>query len=457
MSDLEGLVRTLMKKGLDNGTILDVLVKEYQFYKPIPEAEAYSMAKAIMTEVLNSQRLPVNPFLKRVLQVPLAGVTMGEQGVGCRGQGDFQVHELISVLSETNIKPVLSPKSLDDCGAIQLEDPGKMVYIVSKMEGMHSRLSDFPFFAGFHVTRAALRDVYVKGATPISITVDIHLADDADVGKLFDFMAGVSAVAELTSVPITAGSTLRIGGDMVIGTRITGGIGAIGVSKRILPRKNIELGDDILMSEGAGGGTIVTTALYGGMPDVAIETMNIQFLKAACAVIESSLLEEIHCCTDVTNGGLRGDLHEISKECQTGMRIDEDIVKDLVNVEVLRMLVGLGIDFLGVSLDALLIFCPKNVSGKVIEKIEKVGVKIRKIGEVLPKEQGIKSRKESGELSLIPHFRESAYTGIKKVIGEDIQKSEQDILTGKINRSFESALKKKNFVINWMKQEGKNK
>lgn len=33
--------------------------------------------------------------------------------------------------------------------------------IVSKMEGNHSRLSDFPFICGFYVTSAALREYFI--------------------------------------------------------------------------------------------------------------------------------------------------------------------------------------------------------------------------------------------------------------------------------------------------------
>ncbi|GAH54317.1 unnamed protein product, partial [marine sediment metagenome] len=94
--------------------------------------------------------------------------------------------------------------------------------------------------------------------------VDVHLGDDADISKLFDFMAGISTISELTNVPITAGSTLRIGGDMVIGDRLVGGIAAVGVCKRILARRNIIPGNKILMTEGSGGGTITTTAIYSG-------------------------------------------------------------------------------------------------------------------------------------------------------------------------------------------------
>ena len=70
---------------------------------------------------------------------------------------------------------------------------------------MHSRLSDYPFLAGFHVTRAALRDIYVMGAKPVALLSDIHLADDGDVAKLFkDRIAGIATVSELIHVPLMA-------------------------------------------------------------------------------------------------------------------------------------------------------------------------------------------------------------------------------------------------------------
>jgi len=309
MSDLEGLTRILLEKGVSREEILEILKKEYLFYKSISDEQAIALANGIIEEVMNSLIKPKDKFTSGVLKIHDAGVNMGEQGVGCRGYGDFFVHKLIADLCETSNVPFLSPKSLDDCGAVEHEG-GK--YIISKMEGMHSRLSEFPFLAGFHVTRAALRDLYVKGAKPISITVDIHLGDDADVGKLFDFMIGVVTVAELTNTPITAGSTLRIGGDMVIGTRITGGIGAIGIGDTVLARRNIKVGDDILLTEGAGGGTIVTSALFAGKPEVLLETLNVQFLRASEKLMKEELTDKIHAMCDVTNAGMRGDLHEIA-------------------------------------------------------------------------------------------------------------------------------------------------
>ena len=297
LSDLEGLTRNLIQKGYSEQQILERIVQEYQDFKDIDNSLAFKFAKAIFDECTKSDISSVSePFVKELLDINKANVSIGKQGVGCRGAGDFFVHKLITELSETDYKAFLSPTSLDDAGAVRMLDikgfkdqPFELedLIIVSKMEGIHSRLSDFPFICGFHVTRAALRDLYVKGAKPISIMIDTHLGDDADVGKLFDFIAGVSTISDLAKVPITAGSTLRIGGDMVIGNRLVGGISAVGVCRRLLARRNIQVGDRILMTEGAGGGTITTTAIYSGNHDVVRETINIKFLEA-CEIILNS-------------------------------------------------------------------------------------------------------------------------------------------------------------------------
>ena len=111
------------------------------------------------------------------------------------------------------------------------------------------------------------------GSKPIALISDIHLADDGDIGKIFDFTAGVSSVAELTETPIVAGSTLRIGGDMVFGDRLVSAVGAVGIlDEEPTARKRAEDGDIILMTEGSGGGTITTIALYHGYFDEIKQT-----------------------------------------------------------------------------------------------------------------------------------------------------------------------------------------
>jgi hydrogenase expression/formation protein len=141
-----------------------------------------------------------------ILTYEKAGVTMGAFGVGSRGTGDFYAHRKIAEIIGTSAATV-GVEDMDDAGVVQAGGQ----YIVCTVDGMHSRLSDFPYLAGFHVTRATLRDCYVMGARPVMLFSDIHVADDGDVAKIFDYTAGVTTVGELTGVPLVSGSTLRIG------------------------------------------------------------------------------------------------------------------------------------------------------------------------------------------------------------------------------------------------------
>lgn len=158
MSDLEGLTRRLIKKGLNKKDTIERLVKEYLDFKDIEADSATLLAEAIYEECKKSDITSVTtPFIRYLLEINNANVTVGKQGVGCRGAGDFFVHKLIAELSETERKAFLSPSSLDDAGAVKISNIEGLngnddLLVVSKMEGIHSRLSDFPFICGFHVT-----------------------------------------------------------------------------------------------------------------------------------------------------------------------------------------------------------------------------------------------------------------------------------------------------------------
>ncbi|WP_273271937.1 AIR synthase-related protein, partial [Methanothrix sp.] len=330
-------------------------------------------------------------------------------------------------------------RQLDDSGVVQAG--GK--YITVTVDGMHSRLSDYPFLAGFHVTRAALRDVYVMGAKPVALLSDVHLADDGDVSKLFDHIAGIATVSELIGVPLITGSTLRIGGDMVIGDRLTGCVGAVGVSDNLTARKSARPGDVIMMTEGAGGGTICSAALYYNRHEVVDETLNIKFLEASEALLKVNA--RIHAMTDVTNGGIRGDAKEISYTAGVRLIFEEERMRRLVNSRVLEMLNELKIDYLGVSIDALLIIAPQEEAEAIAAAIRDVGVKVDEIGRV-EEGEGAYLDIEGKRSDFSPRFREAAYTPIKKAIGQEAVRDVAE-MTRKVDLAAQNAVqKKKRFV-----------
>jgi hydrogenase expression/formation protein len=408
--DIEGYA----KRGLIRGDpdLEQKLTDRILEIKDIPPERARDIASATITEAHATLR-PAGEILTPVT----SGVTMGEFGVGSRGAGDFYAHEKIAeVIGKTDA--IVDSSHLDDSGVVRISgQEDRDQYVVLNIDGIHSRLSDFPFLAGFHVARAALRDIYVMGARPVAMLSDIHIADDGDVGKIFDHIAGISAVAELTHVPLITGSTLRIGGDMVIGDRMTGGVGAVGIASDLTARIDAAPGDVIMMTEGAGGGTISTAALYYEMHDVVDETINITFIEACEALFAADLPGRIHAMTDVTNGGVRGDAKEISRTARVKLVFFEEKMRNLVNPKVLSMLETLEIDYLGVSLDALLLIAPPDAASEIMDVIRGAGVRVDVVGEVCEGE-GAELVIDSEVRDFTPRFRESAYTPIKKLVGE---------------------------------------
>jgi hydrogenase expression/formation protein len=446
--DIEGFVRRTIKDE-DEKTVQKNLTNKILEFKDIDDEKAKEMAAAVIDEVKCTLKIDSYPdeSMKELIKYPESHVAMGEIGVGSRGAGDFFVHRKIAeIVSSTKSSAYISPSAQDDGGVVKSEVDSKEVYITTAVDGIHSRLSEYPFLGGFHVARATLRDVCVMGADPIAMLSDLHLADDGDVGKLFDFTAGVCAVSELVDVPLVAGSTLRVGGDMVLGDRLVSAVGAVGISQYPpTARKRAESGDVVLLTEGSGGGTITTTAIYHGMFDVVWETMDISFIKSSEAIFRAGLLPEVHAMTDVTNGGLRGDAHEITKTTGLGLTFYEDKIRGMVNPKVLDMLEKLDIDPLGVSVDSLMIIAPEDVASKVKNAISNVGVKINEIGFV--DDSGVsKLIKEDGEEELKPLFREAAYTKIKKIVG-DIEPEDFDIMKDKVQNAALEAIKKKDKIV----------
>ena len=208
--DIEGFVRARIDD-YSYDDLADILAVRIREYKNISEENSHEMAKAVIDEVSTTLKLNESndEFLKEIANVNKADVLMGEMG---------------------NTASLVNPSEQDDGGVVKAQAKNDEVYITTAVDGIHSRLSEYPFLGGFHVTRATLRDVCVMGADPVAILSDVHLADDGDVAKIFDFTAGVAAVSELVDVPIVAGSTLRVGGDMVLGDRFVSAVGSVGVS-----------------------------------------------------------------------------------------------------------------------------------------------------------------------------------------------------------------------------------
>ncbi|ABP96288.1 MULTISPECIES: AIR synthase-related protein [Metallosphaera] len=420
--DLEGYARRLWNH-LDESQMREELLRWLEFYKGKRELNQ-DFVDAVIREVKNSENFKEFSFTR-------VGLTAGDSGLGSRGLGDNLIHLKLFELSKRNLE------TFDDAGIVQ--------DIVVSVDGIHSRLSYFPFLAGFHATKATLRDIMVKGAIPLGILVDIHLSDDSDVSMLFDFEAGVSTVADALNVPILAGSTLRIGGDMVLGERISGGVASVGrLQGEPFTRKRISEGQHIVMTEGHGGGTISSMAIFHGIEGVVEETLRVKDLEACLAVRRVRNL--VSSMTDVTNGGIRGDALEISEVTNVSLVIDEDEFLSLINPRIRKAMNELGIDPFGLSLDSILIFT--NNPDEVIRTLRDNHVQAKTIGEVT-RRRGYPIVTRDGR-EMRPAFRESPYTPIKAVIG-NYSPMDLDEIKKRLERAYLNSLSKKEKVLKNLK------
>ncbi|ARM75761.1 AIR synthase-related protein [Acidianus manzaensis] len=415
--DLEGIARKLPEDKAEK--IIEQWLEFYKGKRSINE----NIAKAIITEVKNSQKF------KEFEPVP-SGIKAGDSGLGSRGIGDHLIHRKLFQISNKK-------EEFDDAGIVN--------NIAIAVDGIHSRLSYFPFLAGFFATKATIRDIMVKGADPLGVIIDIHLSDDTDVSYLFDFEAGVTTVTDFLNIKVLAGSTLRIGGDMVIGERISGGVGALGViNGNPLLRSNVKEGMKIIMTQGNGGGTIASTAIFNGYEDVLEETLRLDELIACKTALENR--DEILSMTDVTNGGIRIDAVEISENSKVTFKIDIERFLRLINPKVLKMLEDLKIDPLGVSIDSILLF---SYNEDIVEKLSKKGIKADIIGEVT-KYSGYPIVSSDGK-QIEPRFRESPYTPLKKVIDNISPYTIQEI-EEKLTKSMLTSIDKKKKVLKNLKR-----
>jgi Hydrogenase maturation factor len=155
------------------------------------------------------------------------------------------------------------------------------------------------------------------------------------------------------------------------------------------------------------------------------------------------MTRKIHAMTDITNGGIRGDANEIAKVAGVKLVFYEKKIRDLVNKKVFDMLERHKIDYLGVSLDSLLIICPEDAVSEV-EKVLNGKIKIDEIGHVEGGEGSeivIDGRMEE----FVPKFRESPYTPVKKIVGEYSKNS--DLMREKVRIAADRAIKKKEKMI----------
>ncbi len=164
-------------------------------------------------------------------------------------------------------------------------------------------------------------------------------------------------------------------------------------------------------------------------------------IEAALASL--SFRGEIHGATDVTNGGIIGDLFEMAKG---RAEIFSEEFLSLIDSEVLKMLEELDLDPYRISIDAILFSLPEEDAEDLRRELSRRGISSEVVGEV---REGKGIYLDGKEVS--PEFRETPYTPDKRAI-DSIRASEEELR--RILKYSEELRRKIYNVVRCLKGEG---
>jgi len=103
------------------------------------------------------------------------------------------------------------------------------------------------------------------------------------------------------------------------------------------------------------------------------------------------------------------------------------------------------IDYLGVSIDALLIIAPEDEAEKIARAIREAGVAVDEIGTVESGE-GATLHMDGKVTDFSPRFREAAYTPIKKAVGQDAKRNVEEMTAAVDRAAMNAVVKKRHFI-----------
>ncbi len=301
------------------------------------------------------------------------------------GSGGKLSNELI----EKVFLPCFSNQTLD-----KLEDQAELQMPAGRIAFSTDTFVVHPiFFPGGNIGELAINgtvnDLCMSGATPEYLSVGFILEEGLPIDTLHQIVLSMKKAAETAGVQIVTGDTKVVDKGNCDQIFInTSGIGLIPENIRIAAA-NMQSGDKIIIS-----GTIADhgMAVMTSRENLSFQTQ-IKSDTAALNGLVRDMLEvstAIHAMRDPTRGGLATTLNEFAMASQLGIKIYQDNVPVLPEVQGACEL--LGIDPLYTANEGKLVaVCAPDVAEQIVEKMRKNphGKQAVIIGEVTESNAGL--------------------------------------------------------------------
>jgi len=285
---------------------------------------------------------------------------------------------------------------------------GVDVGIVDLGHGQVMALTTDPFFivpdygwerAAWFAVHILASDASTSGLTPTYLTVDLNLPRSVTRDQLEALWIATSRTCDEIGMAIVTGHTARYDGTdypMIGGATVV----AIGEKEKYVTPAMARVGDAIIVTKGAA---IEATGLFGVTFPAQIEAAlgprvsqaaqdlfyQMSVVKDAHTAVAVGVRDEgVTAMHDATECGVWGGLYEIADASGVGMVIQQSAI--VVRPEVRAVCDLFHTDpYTSISEGTLLITCrPKKVQA-VIDRLADAGIGAARVGEVVPREQGV--------------------------------------------------------------------
>jgi selenide,water dikinase len=208
---------------------------------------------------------------------------------------------------------IIGLERADDAGVYRVNDELALIQTVD----FFTPIVDDPYDFGRIAAANALSDVYAMGGVPkTAMNLVAFPVKTMDLSVLRRVLEGGIAVLKEAGVVLIGGHSIE-DAELKYGLSVTGFIHP----DRVLSKKNLRVGDRLVLTKPLGTG-IINTAIKGGLASAAVAAaVTEQMATLNRAAAETMAGFDVSACTDVTGFGLLGHLAEMVSGSGCGARI----------------------------------------------------------------------------------------------------------------------------------------
>lgn len=222
----------------------------------------------------------------------------------------------LKIPTDPNLIVGLDPA--DDAGVYKISEDMALIQTVD----FFTPIVDDPYWFGQIAAANALSDVYAMGGVPkTAMNLIAFPIKEMDISILRQILLGGLDKIKEADVVLVGGHSVE-DSELKYGLSVTGFVHP----DRVLTKKNLKLGDSLILTKPLGTG-IINTAIKGGIASNEI-IQTVTQLMAGLNRDAAEIMKEfpVHACTDITGFGLLGHMAEMVEGSGLGIEIQANSV-----------------------------------------------------------------------------------------------------------------------------------